>query len=78
MTDRATVDDSPTTDPGALLNAQLMPGRFTTVTDPLGWRCLGCTATVTADPAAPADRDAINRLAESAADHALFCGRCDD
>ena len=62
------------------LRSQLLPGRFEPLVDPLGWRCLGCQATVLATEESPATgtKSAVNRLAESAADHAMFCGRCDD
>jgi ribosomal protein S27AE len=56
---------------------RLPPDRFEPLTDQLGWRCRMCGAEI----AAHADRrqeTEVNRLAEVAADHALFCGRCDD
>lgn len=56
------------------LGKQLLPGRFEAVADPLGWRCLGCGVTVRSEQST-AD---VARLAESAADHGLQCGRCDD
>jgi hypothetical protein len=67
------------TDPVAALRRQVLADRFEVVDQPLGWRCRACLATVktaaSVDP--PTDRD-IARLGESAADHAMYCGRCDD
>ena len=69
----------------AQLRAQILPDAFEVIIDPLGWRCRSCRTEVLAgatDTIDTADRAAIettiNRLAESAADHTMFCGRCDD
>ena len=66
-------------DPVAALKRQVLADRFDVVDQPLGWRCRACSATVVAPPETgmPTDRD-IARLGESAADHAMYCGRCDD
>lgn len=72
-------------DAAAALAAQLLADRFVVITNPLGWQCRGCEAEVRASPSGEPgvlqpviDQRAINRLAESAADHGLYCGRCDD
>ena len=65
------------------LARQIPADRFEVISDPLGWRCR-CGATVTGPiDAGPAGSGLMPtaiaaRLAESAADHAMFCGRCDD
>lgn len=67
-------------DPANALRRQVIADRFDVLEDPLGWQCRFCDAVVqpvvTTD--AGPDQDAVNRLAESAADHGLYCGRCDD
>ncbi|MGH1493013.1 MAG: hypothetical protein ACRBK7_27065 [Acidimicrobiales bacterium] len=63
------------------LAKQILADRFEIIAEPLAWRCRGCNTTVSAatNQAGPApDGEGIARLAEVAADHALFCGRCDD
>ncbi|MEM7321968.1 MAG: hypothetical protein AAF531_02685 [Actinomycetota bacterium] len=71
MSDRAVA-----VDPVAALERQLLVDRFEVITDPIGWRCLACGAEVRSPDGS--EPTAINRLAESAADHAIHCGRCDD
>ncbi len=68
------------TDGRAELTNQVLADRFEVLDGPLGWRCLACGAEIRAAlaPTDPCTTAEVNRLAESAADHALFCGRCDD
>ncbi len=54
---------------------QILADRFEVLAEPLGWRCLGCGATVSTEQ--PTESE-VARLAEAAADHGLYCGRCDD
>ncbi len=62
-------------DQGADLRSRIPADRFEVLDHPLGWNCRACGAEVLAR----ADEvNAIARLSEAAADHALFCGRCDD
>ncbi len=59
------------------LSSQLILDQFEVLDDPLGWRCRSCRVEVVAAPNESAEA-ATNRLAEAAADHSLFCGRCAD
>lgn len=78
--------DDVVTDRRAQLQSQILADRFEVIDGPLGWRCLGCGAEVRAVEVRAAESGAGNeptaadvaRLSETAADHALFCGRCDD
>ncbi len=65
-------------DPALALSRQVLPDRFEVLTQPLGWRCRSCGASVSTDGPDRPDRSELVRLAETAADHALYCGRCDD
>ncbi len=65
----------------AALAAQIPADRFEVLADPLGWRCRSCRAEVFGGGSASAESTPnamVARLAESAADHAMYCGRCDD
>lgn len=74
--------DGMTIEGRAQLQEQILPDRFEVIDEPLGWRCRGCRAEVRASmPTATQPTsavDAVARLAEAAADHALYCGRCAD
>jgi hypothetical protein len=78
--------DGVTIDGRARLQEQILPDRFEVIDQPLGWRCRACRAEVRASPPAGAEADQaaepgraeLARLAEAAADHAMFCGRCAD
>ncbi|MEL6983486.1 MAG: hypothetical protein AAFO29_13755 [Actinomycetota bacterium] len=69
--------DGVTIDGRAELQRQILPDRFEVIDEPLGWRCRACRAEVRS-PLPQSSSEAVARLAESAADHALFCGRCAD
>lgn len=75
MPDMAT--DDLLADPPARLRDQVLADRFEVTDRPLGWRCRSCGATVAAEPGSEIDA-AVIRLSESAADHAVLCGRCND
>ncbi len=79
-TETALVDDVDVDDGPAMLSRQIPADRFEVLAEPLGWRCRSCRAEVFGDTATAelATAVAVARLAESAADHAMFCGRCDD
>ncbi len=75
MTGEPTASPSAIDARGADLRSRIPADRFEVIDHPLGWRCRACGAEVLAK----ADEgSAVARLSESAADHALFCGRCDD
>lgn len=75
MTGESTAWQPTDEEPQAALRTSILPERFEVTDGPLGWRCLACGAEVLAETD---QGDAVARLSESAADHALFCGRCDD
>lgn len=66
------------------LAEQILADRFEVIAEPLAWRCRGCKVTVAAKvadsqhPQGQPIQSELDRLAEAAADHALYCGRCDD
>jgi hypothetical protein len=70
-----------TADAADALRKQVLTDRFDVVDGPLGWLCRSCDAEVRIpepDQVELVDVAAVNRLAESAADHGLYCGRCED
>ncbi len=75
MTGEPTPSAAAIDDRSADLRARIPADRFEVLDAPLGWRCRACGAEVVA---AADEVNAIARLSEAAADHALFCGRCDD
>lgn len=79
--DQPSTDQELAGDPAAALGRQILLERFEVLTQPLGWQCRSCGATVVTDGpdrAGGPDGNDVARLAEAAADHGLYCGRCDD